>query len=261
MGKFASMRPQGSMSMARCSFFLIAMLCTAYGAMPADLVGSWTFTTTESDADSSGTNVYCMNTPDLSSGSGTIVQYSAGTGTLNACDPSSLGYNEEITTSVTYSAVAGSTTEAELRITKTADAYSDLTTATTTCPAGTLTWAECLQTQAREGLNQMTSICRTSRDADTLKFSCRDGFGGASRRRRVAWSDCPQSAPASSNTATSESECISAHTETLQSATCTKLAQPSSNSAPRSSDSSPFTIVACLLGTLVYILSQEQMMN
>ena len=150
--------------------------------------------------------------------------------------------------------------EAELRVTKIADTYSDVNPTTTTCPVGIVTWADYFQTEANEGLNQMTSICRVSRDADTLKFSCRDGFGGASRRRRVAWSDCPQSAPASSNTATSESECISAHTETLQSATCTKLAQPG-NSAPRSSDSSPFTIVACLLGTFVYILSQEQMMN
>ena len=212
-------------------------------------------------ADSSGTNVNCMNAPDLSSGSGTIVQYAAGTGTINACDPSSLSYNEETTRNVIYSAVAGSTTEAELRITKTADAYSDLTAATAICGGVTITWADYLQTRASQGLNQMTTICRVSRDADTLKFSCRDGFGGGSRRRSVAWSDCSQSAPASSDTATSESECISAHTETLQSATCTKLAQPSGNSAPRSSDSSPFTIVACLLGTLVYILSQEQMMN
>lgn len=261
--------------MAMRSFFLIAMLCTAYGAMPADLVGSWTYTTTESDADSSGTSVNCMNVPDLSSGSGTIVQYEAGAGTINACDPSSIGYNQEITRNVIYSAVAGSTTEAELNITKTADTFSDLTTANATCNGETITWADALQTTANEPqtwadalqslelmpLNQMTSICRTSRDADTLKFSCREGFGGARRRRRVAWSDCPQSAPASSNTATSESECISAHTETLQSATCTKLAQPSSNNAPRSSDSSPFTIVACLLGTLGYIFSQERMTN
>ena len=38
--------------MAMRSFFLIAMLCTAYGAMPADLVGSWTYTSTESDGES-----------------------------------------------------------------------------------------------------------------------------------------------------------------------------------------------------------------
>jgi len=223
--------------MAMRSFFLIAMLCTAYGAMPADLVGSWTYTTTESDADSSSTTVACANALDLSSGSGTIVQYSAGTGTINACDPSSLGFNGVSTSTVAYSAVAGSTTEAELRITKTAEAYSDINPTTATCNGVTLTWADAIQTSANEELNQMTSICRVSRDADTLKFSCRDGFGGASRRRRVAWSDCPQSAPASSNTATSESECISAHTETLQSATCTKQAQPSGNSVPRSSDS------------------------
>ena len=188
-------------------------------------------------ADSSSTSVSCTNVPDLSSGSGTIVQYSAGTGTINACDPSSLGFNGVRTSTVAYSAVAGSTTEAELRITTTATTFSDHNPTTTTCNGVTINWVDIVQTSANEGLNQMTTICRTSRDVDTLKFSCRDGFGGADRRRRVAWSDCPQSAPASSNTATSESECISAHTETLQSATCTKQAQPSGNSVPRSSDS------------------------
>ena len=49
---FLSFVLSGSMSMAMRSFFLIAMLCTAYGAMPADLVGSWTYTTTESDGES-----------------------------------------------------------------------------------------------------------------------------------------------------------------------------------------------------------------
>ena len=211
-------------------------------------------------ADSSSTELTCSNYPDVSSGSGTAVKYEAYSGTSSACAPTTLGYNSETTSTVAYSAVAGSTTEAEVRVTKTANTFSDISTETATCNTATITWASYLQTDADEGLNQMTHICRVSRDSDTLKFSCRNGFGGARRRRRVAWSDCSQSAPASSDTATSESECISAHTETLQSTTCTKLAQPS-NSVPRSSDSSPFTVAACLLGTLAYILSQERMMN
>lgn len=239
------------------------MLCTAYAAMPADLVGSWTVTKTTSDADSSSTETRCTNCPDLSSGSGTVVQYGADSGTISACEPTSIGYNYETTSTVAYSAVAGSTTEAELRVTATAHTFSDFSTETATCTGRTITWASHFQSVANEDLNQMTSICRVSRDSDTLKFSCRQGFGGARRRRRVAWSDCSQSAPASSDTATSDSECISAHTETLQNATCTKLAQPSQsgNSVPRSSDSSHFTVAACLLGTLAYILSQERMMN
>merc|ERR1712166_1507407 len=240
-------RPQGLM--ATRSFFLIAMLCTAYAAMPADLVGSWTRTKSSSDADSSGTETQCSNYPDVSSGSGTTVLYGADSGTISICEPTNIGYNYETTSTVTYSAVVGSTTEAELRVTPTA-----------TCSGLIYNWASTLQTGADAQLNQMIHICRVSRDVDTLKFSCRNGFGGARRRRRVAWSECSQSAPASSDTGTSESECISAHTETLQSATCTKLAQPG-NSVPRSSDYSPFTVVACLLGTLVYILSQERMMN
>ena len=190
-------------------------------------------------ADASRTDVYCGNYPDLSSGSGTIVTYAAGTGTVFACDPSTVGYNVELTFTVAYSAVAGSTTEAELRITRTAAAVSDVNPATATCKGALsigqtlnyeMTWASFLQADENDGLNQMTSICRVSRDVDTLKFSCRDGFGGARRRRRVAWSDCSESAPASSNTAPSESECISAHTATLQSASCTKQAQPSNSS-------------------------------
>ena len=221
-------------------------------------------------ADSSTTGVSCTNFPDLSSGSGTAVKYEAVSYTHSDFDPSSIGLNAETTATVAYSAVAGSTTEAELRITATAATVSDVTPETSVNSAGTtipynsagttITWASYFQTSANEDLNQMTHICRVSRDSDTMKFSCRNGFGGADRRRRVAWSDCSQSAPASSDTATSESECISAHTETLQSTTCTKLAQPG-NSVPRSSDSSPFTVVACLFGTLVYILSQERMMN
>ena len=203
----------------------------------------------------SATEVYCGNYPDVSFGSSTIVQYGAGTGTISAS--ATILKNKS---TVAYSAVAGSATEAELRVTKTATTFSDISTETATCNGAISNWANYFQTSADKGLNQVTSICRASRDSDTLKFSCRNGFGGARRRRRVAWSDCSQSAPASSDTATSESECISAHTETLQSTTCTKLAQPG-NSVPRSSDSSPFTVAACLLGALAYILSQERMMN
>ena len=212
-------------------------------------------------ADSSSTETQCTNVPDLSSGSGTAVKYEAFSITHSDFDPSSIGLNAETTATVAYSAVAGSTTEAELRVTKTAATVSDVTPETSVhSNGGTITWASYFQTSADEDLNQMLHICRVSRDSDTMKFSCRNGFGGADRRRRVAWSDCSESAPASSDTATSESECISAHTETLQSTTCTKLAQPG-NSVPRSSDSSPFTVAACLLGTLAYILSQERMMN
>lgn len=251
-------RPQGLM--ATRSFFVIAMLCTAYAAMPADLVGSWTWTESSSDADSSSTEIDCTNFPDVSSGSGTVVKYGAASGTLSTCEPTNVGYNYESTSTVTYSAVDGSTTEAELNFTRTAATVSDVNPATATCSGVDINWASYLQSDADETLNQMLSICRVSRDVDTLKLSCRNGFGGARRRRRVAWSECPYSAPASSDTGTSESECISAHTRTLQSATCTKLAQPS-NSVPRSSDYSPFTVVAYLLGTLVYIFSQERMMN
>jgi hypothetical protein len=67
-------------------------------------------------ATSSETLLGCTNVPDLSSGSGTIVQYGALSGTHSAFDHSTIGYNYETTSTVAYSAVAGSTTEAELRV-------------------------------------------------------------------------------------------------------------------------------------------------
>jgi len=81
---------------------------------------------------------------------------------------------------VVYSVVAGPTTEAEVRVTKTANTFSDISTETATCNRAI--FACHLQTAADKGLNQMTSICRVSRDADTLKFSCRNGFGGTRGR-------------------------------------------------------------------------------
>ena len=78
-------------------------------------------------ADSSSTEVYCTNYPDLSSGSGTVVRYEAYSVTHSAFDPSSIGLNIETTATVAYSAVAGSTTEAELRVTTTAATVSDVT--------------------------------------------------------------------------------------------------------------------------------------
>ena len=77
-------------------------------------------------ADSSSTDISCGNYPDLSSGSGNIVRYGAFSGTNSAFDPSSIGFNSETTAIVAYSAVAGSTTEAELRVTKTAVTISDV---------------------------------------------------------------------------------------------------------------------------------------
>ena len=83
-------------------------------------------------ADSSTTEVSCTSYPDLSSGSGTVVQCGADSGTISACEPTTLGYNYKTTSTVVHSAVAGSTTEAELRFTTTANTFSDISTETAT---------------------------------------------------------------------------------------------------------------------------------
>ena len=124
-------------------------------------------------ADSSSTETQCTNVPDLSSGSATTVQYGASTSTVSACDHSSLGFNYETTSTVAHSAVSGSTTEAEVRVTNTARTFSDVNPETATCNGAIFNWASYLLAQ-NVGLNQMTSICCASRDSDTLKFSCRE---------------------------------------------------------------------------------------
>ena len=172
----------------------------------------------------------CMNIPDLSLTTA-VVEYGAGhiiyAGWLG-CNPSDVGWNQDFRTTISYSAVSGSTTEVELRVTTTAAILSDWTTPSTTCTflgeSFTTIWADEAEIYEQRLLNQMSAICRASRSQDVLYMSCRSGFGGSGRRRNALWSNCPKTAPASSRTATSETGCITATIYALQNSTCTKPA-------------------------------------
>ena len=202
----------------------LAILSTTYAAMPADLMGSWTHT---HEDESFGILDYsylgmdsarvtrCMNIPDLSLTTA-VVEYGAGhlTYTAGLYNPSDVGWNQDIRTTMSYSAVSGSTTEVELRVTTTAAILSDWTTPSTTCTllgvSDTTIFADESEIYEQRLLNQMSAICRASRSQDVLYMSCRSGVGGSGRRRNALWSNCPKTAPVSSRTATSESGCITA---------------------------------------------------
>ena len=115
------------------------------------------------------------------SDSSSIVAYEAGPYTFSTCSPSTLAYRHEQKYSVTYSAVAGSTTTGtdtgtELRITTTANTCTVLTPTTATCNGVTINRISNCENPENAGLNQ--AVCRVSRGVRRLKFSCQTGLGG-----------------------------------------------------------------------------------
>lgn len=66
-------------------------------------------------------------------------------------------------------------------------------------------------TDANAHNGELMKICRakTTKGSGTFSMSCREAYGGARRRRYIAWDDCTKAAPSTSTAAASEPDCIS----------------------------------------------------
>lgn len=255
------------MHTALLGLFLVT-IGTAYGAMPADLVGNWKSTRMTTSAQHTKENrivssavVACMTVPDLSSGSGTMNTHNTVKLTLaspsqilwDSCRPRSCTGDQQLAQTAAYTAIPGST-DAELRITTNSEKLYDLDPRSekSTCSrtSGTSVtvynwhWRAKLETDKSQlgRFNQVSRICRASRSGSTLYMSCREG------NAQKKWKKCPRTLPASSKTDTEPSDCIKRYTFTLQSSPCELGPQ---NSAKKLSVVSLFTVAVCALGTIM----------
>jgi len=125
----------------------------------------------------------------------------------------------------------------------------------------TLNWKEDLE-KNDDPLNVMARICKYEVSGTTMTEVCRHGFGGPSRRRRVAWADCPRVAPSTGDEVT-ESHCLSKLTFTKQAGnpSCDSFSHPpvapptsAPTIAPSSSDDSSLAIVLSIVGGVVVLV-------
>lgn len=121
----------------------------------------------------------------------------------------------------------GDDTSAVMKFTQKDVVETTLEPKTATCNGNAVDYTSMI-TDANTHNGELMKICRakSTKGSVTFSMSCRDGYGGARRRRYIAWDNCPKTAPSTSTAAASEPDCIE------QPLTFTKAATPCSPQIP-----------------------------